>query len=109
MKNCIFCKIANKKIPKEFGYEDSDVMVFDDINPLADVHILIVPKKHIEDFNDLVDNKLWVKIKKVAQIMIEKQGLTNKGYRLTVNGGGAQFIDHFHIHIIGPLGKAVEM
>jgi histidine triad (HIT) family protein len=109
MKSCVFCKIANKEIPKDFGYEDSEVMVFDDINPMADVHILIVPKKHIKDFNDLKDDSLWIKIKKVAQEMVEKKGLTNKGYRLTINGGGAQFIDHLHVHIIGPLGKAAKM
>lgn len=109
MKSCVFCKIANKEIPKDFGYEDSEVMVFDDINPMAAVHILIVPKKHIEDFNDLKDDSLWIKIRKIAQEMVEEKGLTNKGYRLTVNGGGAQFIDHLHIHIIGPLGKAAKM
>jgi len=109
MKGCVFCKIAKGEIKKEFGYEDNDVMVFDDINPMAPIHILIVPKKHIEDFNDLKDDKLWAKIRKVAQVMVEKQGLTGKGYRLAINGGGAQMIDHLHIHVIGPLGIAVEM
>lgn len=109
MSTCIFCKIAKGEIPKEFGYEDKDVMVFDDINPLAPIHILIVPKKHIKDFNDLEDSKLWNKLRSVAQMMVEKKGIKNKGYRIVVNGGGAQIIDHLHIHITGPLGKSAKM
>lgn len=109
MKNCIFCKIARHEIPKEFGYEDKDIMVFDDINPLADVHALVVPKKHIKDFNDLKDSKLWDKILSVSKEMVAKKGIKNKGYRFTINGGGAQIINHLHIHITGPLGKAAKM
>ncbi len=109
MKDCVFCKIARKEIPKEFGYEDSDIMVFDDINPLAPVHILIVPKAHIKDFNDMKDSKLWNKIRLVAQDMVAKKGIKDKGYRLVINGGGAQIVDHLHIHITGPLGKSAKM
>ncbi len=109
MKNCIFCKIARHEIPKEFGYEDKDVMVFDDINPMKPIHILIVPKKHIKEFNELDDPKLWEKIRQVAKLMVEKKKLKNKGYRLTLFAGGAQTVDHMHVHITGPLGKAAKM
>jgi histidine triad (HIT) family protein len=109
MKNCIFCKIARHEIPKEFGYEDKNIMVFDDINPAKPVHILIVPKKHIKEFNELDDPKIWEKIRKVAKLMIEKKKLKNKGYRINLFGGGAQAIDHMHVHITGPLGKAAKM
>lgn len=109
MKDCIFCKIAKHEISKEFGYEDSDVMVFDDINPLAPIHILIVLKKHVKDFIEFSDDKLWRKIREVAQMMVKKKGLTNKGYRFTINGGGAQIVDHLHIHITGPLGKTEKI
>lgn len=109
MKNCIFCKIAKGEIPKEFGYQDKDLMVFDDINPLAPVHILIVPKAHIKDFNDVIDSELWDKLRSVAQMMVEKKGIKNKGYRLVINGGGAQIIDHLHLHVTGPLGKSAKM
>ncbi len=109
MTDCVFCKIASREIPKEFGYEDEDLMVFDDINPMKPVHILIVPKKHIKDFNELEDGKLWDKMRLVAQDMVEKKKIKNKGYRLTINGGGAQFIDHLHMHITGPLGKSAKM
>jgi len=107
--DCIFCKIRDRIIPKEFTYEDDDVMVFPDITPLKPIHLLIVPKKHIKDFLELTDDALSNKLRTVIQKMITQQGLTNKGYRLVVNGGGAQVVDHLHIHLTGPLGKAAKM
>ncbi|MEX2007415.1 MAG: HIT domain-containing protein [Candidatus Levyibacteriota bacterium] len=107
--SCVFCKIAKGDIPKKFGYEDKDVMVFDDINPLAPIHILVVPKAHIEDFNTLDDSKLWDKMRTIAQEMVDKKGIKNKGYRIVINGGGAQIIDHLHLHVTGPLGKSAQM
>lgn len=109
MDNCIFCKIGNKIIPKEFIYEDKDVMVFPDIHPLKPIHLLVVPKKHIRDFLDLQDDILFGKIRKVMQEMIKKEKIENKGYRVVANGGGAQFVDHLHFHLLGPLGKAARM
>ncbi|MBI1982368.1 MAG: HIT domain-containing protein [Candidatus Levybacteria bacterium] len=109
MSDCIFCKIANREVPKEFTYEDSDVMVFPDINPVKPIHLLIMPKKHIRDFSELADNSLLDKLRIVIQRMIKEQKLENRGYRLVVNGGGAQIIDHLHIHLLGPLGKAASM
>lgn len=109
MKNCIFCKIRDRIIPKEFTYEDKDMMVFPDIHPLSPVHLLIIPKKHVKDFLSLNDDVLWVKIRKVIQKMIKSQNLKNKGYRVVINGGGAQIIDHLHIHLLGPLGKTARM
>ena len=105
MNNCIFCKIRDRIIPKEFTYEDEDVMVFPDINPIKPIHILIIPKKHIEDFLDIDESVTLEKLKKVAQDMVKKFKLENKGYRVTVNGGGAQIIKHLHVHLIGPLGR----
>lgn len=109
MQNCIFCKIRDGIIPKEFTYQDEDIMVFPDIYPRAPVHILIIPKKHTKDFLDHDDDKLWGKMRKVLQSMIKKQKLGDKGYRVVINGGGAQFIDHLHIHLLGPMGKTVKM
>ncbi len=109
MDACIFCKIRDKIIPKEFIYEDESVMVFPDIRPLHPIHLLIVPKKHIEDFLMINDEGLMMKLKKIIQEMIKKFGLEDKGYRLVVNGGGAQIINHLHFHLLGPLGKAVKM
>lgn len=109
MEDCIFCKITRREIPKEFTYEDEDVMVFPDINPLKPIHLLIVPKKHIKDFLDVEDPVVFEKLFTVAQNMIRKEGLVAKGYRLVINGGGAQIIDHLHIHLLGPLGSKAKL
>ncbi len=108
MDDCIFCKIANKQILKEFIYGDEDVMVFSDIKPIKPVHLLIMPKKHVPDFLD-ADPVLFERLARVIQQMIRREGLQDKGYRLIVNGGGAQIVNHLHIHLTGPFGKAVQM
>ena len=105
MKDCIFCKIAKHEIPKEFTYEDKDIMVFPDINPLKPVHVLVVPKEHIEDFANLNDRNLFFKIKKTLDKVVKLEKLSDKGYRISVNGGGAQLINHLHFHVIGPIDK----
>ena len=105
MKDCIFCKIAKHEIPKEFTYEDDDIMVFPDINPLKPVHVLVVPKEHIEDFANLNDRNLFFKIKKTLDKVVKLEKLSDKGYRISVNGGGAQLINHLHFHVIGPIDK----
>ncbi len=109
MENCIFCKIATGAIKKEFLYEDDDVMVFPDIQPVKPVHLLIVPKKHIAEFMALEDKDLLQKLFTVVQNMIKREGLTDKGHRIGINGGGAQAIDHLHIHLMGPMGKTDGM
>ncbi len=119
MNDCIFCKIRDRIIPKEFTYEDEDIMVFPDIHPLKPIHLLIMPKKHIEDLLMMNDphfakasrgrEVLMMKLTKVIGEMIKKFGLENKGYRVVANGGGAQIINHLHFHLLGPLGKSVSM
>ena len=104
--DCVFCKIRDREIPKEFEYEDDDVMVFSDLNPAREVHFLIVPKKHLKDFMELKDPKLMSKIFSAIQNIARKKGLDKHGFKLFVNGGGAQIIDHLHIHLTGPWGKA---
>jgi len=107
--DCIFCKIAKHEIPKEFSYEDKFVMAFPDINPIAKVHILVMPKKHTNDFLMINDEGLMDKLVGVVQKLITDNKLEDKGYRVVINGGGAQIIDHVHFHLIGPLGKKVSM
>lgn len=107
--DCIFCKIANKEIPKEFTYEDSDVMVFPDLHPLKPVHLLIVPKSHISEFKAVEDPVLFQKVFSVVQQMIKREGLSDKPHRIGINGGGAQDIDHLHIHLMGPLNATDKM
>ncbi len=103
--DCIFCKIRDKVVSKEFTYEDEDVMVFPDIHPLKPVHLLVVPKKHIEDFLDFNDQQLISKVKIIINKMVKEQGLEAKGYRVSINGGGAQIVRHTHFHILGPMSQ----
>lgn len=106
MNQCIFCKIAKHEVPKDFTYESEQVMAFPDIHPLRPIHLLIMPKKHFKDFADFTnDNQVWLELRKIVQKLIKETGLENKGYRLAVNGGGAQLIDHLHIHLAGPVKK----
>lgn len=105
MQNCVFCKIRDGEIPKKFEYQDEHIMIFPDINPAKSVHILIIPKKHIEDFLDLKDNEILKRVKKGIDMMVKKEKLENAGYRVLVNGGGAQIVDHLHFHLLGPMGK----
>jgi diadenosine tetraphosphate (Ap4A) HIT family hydrolase len=72
------------------------------------IHLLIVPKKHIEDFSDLSDPVLMQKIFKTAQDMIDRMKLRGKGVRVLVNAQGAQIVPHLHIHLQGPMGLAVK-
>ena len=102
--NCVFCKIRDGEIEKKFDYQDSDVMVFPDIHPIKPIHLLVVLKKHVKDFLDLdpIDlEKLSNTIKKI----VKNKGLMEKGYRLGINGGGAQIIEHLHVHLMSPFGK----
>ncbi|MCL5432794.1 MAG: HIT domain-containing protein [Patescibacteria group bacterium] len=109
MNGCLFCKFANHEIPKEFTYEDKDVMVFPDIHPARPIHFLIVPKEHISDFLEFKNEALSLKLREVIQKIITDQKLEGKGYRLGINGGGAQVIDHLHIHLLAPIGKTAKL
>lgn len=109
MNTCIFCKIGSGEVAKEFTYQDQDVMVFPDINPFKPTHLLVVPKKHIEDFKDLTDKSVSEKINSVLQKMIKETGLDKNGYRLVINGGGAQQVNHLHVHLTGPWGRGESL
>jgi histidine triad (HIT) family protein len=108
-EDCIFCKIANKEIPKDFIYEDEKIMVFKDINPKARVHLLIVPKKHIPSVDHLgaEDKTLMGEMFLTAKKIAKEKGLN--GYKLIINVGKAagQLVDHLHLHLLS--GKPVEM
>ncbi|OGH05227.1 MAG: hypothetical protein A2W22_01240 [Candidatus Levybacteria bacterium RBG_16_35_11] len=108
MENCVFCKIAKGEIAKEFDYENEDIMVFPDLHPLRPIHLLIVPKVHIPDFLDAPDLVL-LKIFNTAKKLVREKKLENKGYRLVINGGGAQIIHHLHLHLLAPLSSQAKM
>jgi len=103
--SCIFCKIAAKKLPSKIQYEDANMVAFDDINPKAPVHILIVPKKHLGSINDLnsQDAELVGKMILTAQKLAKKKGIDQSGYRLVFNTGSdsGQVVDHLHLHLMG--------
>lgn len=103
MDNCLFCKIRDKEIPATFVFEDNDVMVFPDIHPQKPVHLLIVPKKHVSEFLVVDDHDLFAKLGKVIQQMIREKNLEQKGYKIIINGGGLQDVDHLHMHLMGPM------
>lgn len=113
MKDCIFCKIINREIPTNFVFENDRVVAFKDISPKAPVHILIIPKKHIETVDDIeeADEKLVGEMILVAQKIARQIGVAKDGYRLVFNvkNHGGQFIDHIHLHLLGgqKLGEMV--
>lgn len=105
MDNCIFCKIINKEIPSSIVYEDEKVMAFKDINPEAPVHVLIVPKQHIANVNELNEGNasIMADIHLAARKVAEKLGISESGYRLINNCGpdAGQTVYHLHYHIVG--------
>ncbi len=107
--DCVFCKIINKELPAKLLYKDEDAIVFPDLSPVKPVHLLIVPKKHIEDFILVDDPSLFSKLFSVVQRMVEREGLKDRGFRIVVNGGGAQLVEHFHIHLMGPIEKTAKL
>lgn len=109
MEDCTFCKIAAGDMKTEFLYEDEDVMAFKDLHPIKPIHILIVPKGHVEDLLALEDPIIKEKLLTVAQTLAESAELDDKGFRILINGGGSQEINHLHIHLLGPMGKNMKM
>ena len=105
MTDCIFCKIAQKEIPTELLYEDEDIIAFNDIAPKSPVHILIVPKKHIDSVNNLEEEnkELLGKLVLVAKDIAKEKGISETGYRLIFNTGrdAGQTVDHIHLHLMG--------
>ena len=112
MEDCIFCKIIKGEIPSEKVYEDDEILAFKDINPLAPVHILIIPKKHIETANDLevVDEAVIGKIFTVIKKLAKENNLDN-GYRIINNCGedGGQEVKHLHFHLLGGRKLAIQV
>jgi histidine triad (HIT) family protein len=103
--DCIFCKIIAGEIPGSFDFKGDEIVAFRDINPVAPIHILIVPRKHIATLNDLQDSDLPLigRMVKVAKELAVKEGIAEKGYRLTINCGkeGSQIVQHLHMHLLG--------
>jgi histidine triad (HIT) family protein len=107
---CLFCKIARKEVPSKTVHEDHDIVAFHDINPVAPVHILIVPKEHMDNLNDVGkgDDQLLGKALRLAAKLADDLGVGESGYRLVINNGvqGGQTVPHLHFHLIG--GRQLE-
>jgi len=99
---CIFCQIIEGKIPCNKVLENDDFLAFNDINPIAPIHILIIPKKHIESFND-VTPQIMAQITPFIQEVAKKVGISENGYRLitNINEDGGQEVKHLHFHLLG--------
>ena len=114
MKNCVFCKIIEKRLPADIVFENDRLIVFKDINPAAPVHLLIVPKQHISTLSDCTEShtgilgEMMALIPRIAdQQKIGVVGSTpdtrTGGYRVIINTGpdGKQEVYHLHVHLIG--------
>jgi len=102
---CLFCNILEGSVPSTMVYEDDNVYAFEDINPQAPTHVLVIHRKHIKNLGELNDEnsrmmaELFLGVKKVASI----KGIDTEGYRVIINNGPAagQVIWHLHLHILG--------
>ncbi|SVC11412.1 uncharacterized protein METZ01_LOCUS264266 [marine metagenome] len=104
MTDCLFCKICDGEIPSEIVYENDYLLAFNDINPIAPIHILIIPKEHISTLNDIEEKhtqtigELFLAAKKIAN----DKGISESGYRtiFNCNKDGQQTVFHIHLHLI---------
>lgn len=102
--DCIFCKIIKGEIPSSFVYEDEKVVAFEDLNPMAPEHILVIPKKHYESLNDIPEDEMGIisDIHKAIQNIAKQRGFDKSGYRVVNNCGsdGGQEVFHIHFHVL---------
>jgi histidine triad (HIT) family protein len=105
MSDCLFCKIATGEIPSEKVFENDLMVGFRDIQPQAPIHIVIIPKKHIETTNDLTENdsELLSQMLLACRQIASDEGLAESGYRIVINCNkdGGQSVYHLHLHVLG--------
>jgi histidine triad (HIT) family protein len=103
--DCVFCKIAAGEVPGDILYRDEEIVAFRDISPMAPVHLLVIPVKHINQLADLseADLPLMARLIGVANQLARQEGVAESGYRLVINSGkeGGQVVPHLHMHVIG--------
>jgi histidine triad (HIT) family protein len=108
--DCIFCRIVRKEAPSRPIYEDHDLVAFPDMNPVAPVHVLIVPKEHMVNLNDVGKNDVGLlgKMLRLSAKIANDRGIADSGYRVVINNGddGGQVVPHLHLHLIG--GKPLD-
>ena len=105
MSDCIFCKIVRGEIPCARVYEDDKVLAFDDINPMAPVHVVIIPKDHIPTLIDVdtEKNDIMNNLIAAAQKVVRIKGIAARGFRTAINCNveGGQIVFHLHVHVLG--------
>ncbi len=105
MSDCLFCKIVARTIPAPLVYEDNLVVAFDDINPQAPIHALVIPRKHVVSLAELQDSdaELLGRLLLVSSKIAKLKGIAESGYRVVVNTGshGGQSVFHLHLHVLG--------
>jgi len=104
MSDCLFCKIRDGEIPGDIIYENDDVLAFNDVNPQAPVHVLIIPKQHIATINYIEDSdeQLIGKLFSAAKTIAQQKGVSDEGYRLVANCNekAGQTVFHIHVHLM---------
>jgi histidine triad (HIT) family protein len=105
MADCLFCKIIDRKIPASLVYEDARVLAFEDVNPQAPTHVLIIPKRHIESLNQISteDDQLVGELVRRAAAIAKERGLSDGGFRtvFNTNRDAGQTVFHVHLHLLG--------
>ncbi|MBU0671623.1 MAG: histidine triad nucleotide-binding protein [Candidatus Margulisbacteria bacterium] len=101
--DCIFCKIISRQIPASIIYEDDKVLAFNDISPKAPVHVLVIPKTHVDTVDELADMSVVADLFLVMKKIAAEQGIDKSGYRIVVNQGhdAGQAVPHLHFHLLG--------
>lgn len=103
MADCLFCRMVSGEIPCDRVYEDENVLAFRDIDPKAPVHILIIPKTHVDNIAGEGAENYAAGIFKAVRVIVAQEGLDEKGYRVVTNTGsdGGQSVGHLHFHLLG--------
>lgn len=105
MSHCLFCQIAARKLPARIIHEDSELVAFEDINPQAPTHVLVIPRRHISTLNDLGadDEALVGKLFRAAAGIARERGLAQRGWRavMNCNAEAGQSVFHIHLHLLG--------
>jgi histidine triad (HIT) family protein len=100
---CLFCRIVRREIPSTLVLETDDCVAFRDINPQAPVHVLVVPRAHVESLNETPDAHLVGRLALVAAEIARKEGIADSGYRTVINtnADAGQTVFHIHLHLLG--------
>jgi len=102
LESCVFCQIAEGRLPAEIYYEDEEVLILRDVAPQAPIHLLVIPRRHVASASEVDDGRIWSTVMTAAVAAAHRLGLVEKGFRLVVNSGeeAGQTIPHLHVHLL---------